>query len=189
MNTPFFTGNGDNGECTIGSTKISKDHPIIRLLGTIDELNSTLGWCRSEAERDKRINESNIIGISEMLLEIQEMLFVAQAEFGAIAFKQEIKNAITHSHTEQLEKMVFKIDEILPPLKKFIIPGGSEISSRIDIARSFARRVERLAVETAKELEISSAMLQFLNRLSGALFALARYSNFINKVEEKNPSY
>jgi cob(I)alamin adenosyltransferase len=189
MNTPFFTGNGDNGECTVGSTKISKDNPVIQLLGAIDELNSTLGWCRSEAERDANINGHDKIAISQTLLETQEMLFVAQAEFGAIAFKQEVKNSIVHAHTEKLEKIVFKIDETLPPLKKFIIPGGSELSARIDIARSFARRVERIAVATAKELNISISMLQFLNRLSGMLFALARYSNFINEVEEKNPSY
>jgi cob(I)alamin adenosyltransferase len=189
MNTPFFTGNGDNGECTVGSIKIAKDHPVIQLLGAIDELNSTLGWCRSESDRNANIKKSDDISVTNILLQTQEILFVAQAEFGAMAFKQTPKNVISVSHTEYLEKTVFKIDATLPPLKKFIVPGGSELSSRIDIARSFARRVERLAVQTAKELEISATMLQFLNRLSGMLFALARYSNFINGVEEKNPSY
>ena len=97
--------------------------------------------------------------------------------------KSKIK--ITKLKTERLEKEIAKIDKVVPPIKKFIIPGGSELSTKLDFARALARRAERDAVR----MKASPDLLQYLNRLSSLLFALARLANFRLKLKEKNPKY
>ncbi|MDI6821160.1 MAG: ATP:cob(I)alamin adenosyltransferase, partial [Patescibacteria group bacterium] len=96
---------------------------------------------------------------------------------------------VTENKTKALENLIGVIDKITPPLKKFIIPGGSELSARLDVARVFARDLERDAVRFSKSLSISKELLQFFNRLSSALFALARYTNFKLGITEEHPTY
>ncbi len=89
-----------------------------------------------------------------------------------------------------LEVAVEKIDRDIPPLQKFIIPGGSKESAMLDFARTLARRAERKVVTFHKEgAEVSDELLQYINRLSSALFALARYLNHIKGIKEDHPSY
>lgn len=166
--TIFFTGRGDKGKSVMGTKKIAKGDPVFELLGTLDELNSWLGYCQYKPLRD-----------------IQEDLFIAQAEIGLKAMGQKSKIQITNIKTKKLEKEIIKIDKIIPPIKKFIIPGGSELSAKLDYARALARRAERAAVRA----KASPELLQYLNRLSSILFAHARLVNFKLKKKEQNPSY
>ncbi len=166
--TIYYTGRGDKGKSEMGAKKIAKDDPIFEALGSLDELNSWLGLCQ-----DKRLKP------------IQEDLFIAQAEIGLAAMGRKSKIKITKLKTERLEKEIAKIDKVVPPIKKFIIPGGSELSTKLDFARALARRAERDAVR----MKASPDLLQYLNRLSSLLFALARLANFRLKLKEKNPKY
>lgn len=172
--TIYFTGKGDKGKSAMGAKKISKADPLFEVLGTLDELNSWLGVCQYKK-----------------LKPLQEDLFIAQAEIGLKAMGKKSKIQITKSKTQHLENKILEIDHIVPQIKKFIIPGGSELSTKLDYARALARRAERALVKAseANEAISSSVLLQYLNRLSSYLFALARLVNFRLKLKEEHPNY
>lgn len=185
MRTKFFTGSGDGGKSKIGKRRISKADFLFEVLGSLDELNSWLGLCRIEAGKNKKLAEFSLI-----LKEIQNSLFIVQAEIAAAGFgfkKKKIK--ISSEKTIFLETAIKKIDALLPKLNKFVIPGGNELTARLDFARALSRRVERQAVNFSRKKKLSGETLKFLNRLSSCLFALARYVNFRLGIKEENPSY
>ncbi len=176
--TIYYTGRGDKGKSDMGAKKIAKDDPVFEALGSLDELNSWIGLCQLKAK-------------SYNLKAIQEDLFIAQAEIGLATMGRKSNIKITKSKTERLEKEIARIDRIVPPIKKFIIPGASELSAKLDFARALARRAERDAVKanSLKPNTCSPELLQYLNRLSSLLFALARLVNYRLKKKEQNPSY
>ena len=161
--TIYYTGRGDNGKSQMGARKIAKDAPLMEALGALDELNSWLGFCNYKKLRP-----------------VQETLFIAQAELGMYS-----KLRVKKEKTLELEQEIAKIDKLVPSIKKFIIPGGSELATKLDFARALARRAERTAVKA----RVSADLLQYLNRLSSLLFALARLVNFRLKLKEENPTY
>ncbi len=214
MKTRFFTGRGDKGQSAFGNKRIAKDDALFELLGNLDELNSWLGLCAVEAKKTfskkkagpvrngpplgpsgaRRAGEiSNGAGslVFESLEYLEEDLFIAQAEAAAIGFSYSIKTIprITEAKTARLEHTIQKIDTMLPTLRNFVLPGGSELSAMLDIARAISRRAERSAVAFGRRAAFSKEFLQFMNRLSSALFALARYTNYVLRVKEKNPKY
>jgi len=192
-NTLFFTRNGDNGKSAMGKKNISKSDSLFTLLGALDELNSWIGFC---VACDMGKSEPTV-DIEKILFRLQEMLFIAQAEIGAIGFGArltdgQVKNptiAITEHHVREIEKVIFDIDAVVPPLKHFVLPGGTMRAASLDIARVVARKTERIAVKFSKKKKVSPEFLQFLNRFSSMLFALARYVNFISGKKETRPSY
>lgn len=182
----FFTGRGDDGKSVMGKKNISKGDSLFALLGALDELNSWIGFCVA-CERGKL---ESTIDIEKALFRLQEMLFIAQAEIGAVGFG--MKNptiVITEHHVREMEKIISDIDTIIPPIKHFVLPGGTMCAASLDIARVVARRTERIAVKFSKKKKISPEFLQFLNRFSSILFALARYTNFVSGKKEARPSY
>lgn len=182
MKTKFFTGKGDKGQSAFGKKKLPKDDILFDVLGNLDELNSWMGLCRVAASRD----------IAPVLREIQETLFMVQADVAAIGFGYKTKGFREKIgwKTIELEKIIGKIDKKLPAIKKFILPGGSELSARLDVARVIARRAERATVRFNNDKKkLPPELLQFLNRLSSVLFAFARYANYAKKVREENPKY
>jgi cob(I)alamin adenosyltransferase len=184
MKTLFYTGKGDGGKSQIGKKKFSKAVPMLELLGALDELNSMVGFARVVA-RGKSIK------LNSKILRAQEILFIAQAEVAASALSfPKPKNIISDRHVGELEKIIGEIDKNLPPLKNFVIPGGSELASRLDLVRTVARRTERMAVKLSENKQkISGEVLKFLNRLSSAFFALARQANKLEGVKEQHPRY
>lgn len=189
MRTKFFTGVGDAGKSKIGKLEISKADFLFEVLGSLDELNSWLGFCRVEAGKQVYKKISKNLNIASILKEIQEIIFIVQAEIAAIGFNFPASKKISPQKTAFLENTIKKIDRELPPLKKFVVPGGSEISARLDVARATARKTEKIIIEFSKKKNLSPELLKFLNRLSSCLFALARYVNFKLGIKEKNPSY
>jgi len=182
MKTKFFTGKGDKGTSAFGKKKLPKDDLLFDVLGNLDELNSWTGFSKVSAPKE----------ISETLGEIQQALFLVQADVAAIGFAYKAKSFAGKIgvKTERLEKTIGGIDRKIPPIKKFILPGGSELSARLDVARVIARRAERAAVRfNNRKKRLPPEILQFLNRLSSAFFALARYANRMKKIKEENPSY
>jgi len=173
--TIYYTGKGDKGTSKMGARKMAKSDPLFELLGSLDELNSWLGVCQYKK-----------------LKAIQEDLFIAQAEIASIAIsKIKSQKSKLQIKTNKLEEEIAKIDKIVPTITKFIIPGASELSAKLDYARTLARRAERSALKTneANKATSSAELIQYLNRLSSYLFALARLVNFRLKLKEHNPSY
>ncbi len=185
MNTKFYTGKGDGGESFVGKKKISKDSAALEALGSLDELNSWLGLCRAAGNNLKKTT----IDVTEALRKVQEQIFIIQAEIAVLVFEYPGGPKLNASHLEGLEALIKDIDALLPPLTKFIVPGASEVSARLDVGRTLARLAERRVVTLSIHEKISPDVLGYMNRLSSALFAIARYTNHIQGVSEDNPRY
>lgn len=178
--TKYFTGKGDKGKTSFNGEKVSKSSLFIEVLGSLDELNSWLGVAKTE------VNNEFIL---DSIKEIQEFLFIAQAEIAVSGTENKLSTTISVEETKKLELIIKKINEEVPEITNFIIPGGSQESTVLDFGRALARRTERKIVQFSKEQNISDEILQFINRLSSVLFALARYSNYQKDIKEKHPKY
>ncbi len=179
--TRFYTKQGDYGTSILGSKKVSKDDPIFAALGNLDELNSWLAVCRTEAAKLKNV--------SVILKSIQESLFIAQAEIASVGMGYQPKIKMAAVRTSNLEKEIEKIDQVVPEITKFIIPGGCKLSTQLDFARAIARRAERGIRKYDKIKKLRPELLQYINRLSSILFALARFVNYKLRIKEENPNY
>jgi len=186
----MFTGKGDNGTTTLFDCKqgrISKSAVLIEALGSVDELNAYLGIVKVYSEIDKlnlKQGSKNIL-YSHIIEEIQQNLFIIQAELGGSKMSVDKKELI------KIEKIINQIGKVLPPITSFTISGGSIISSGLDFARTLARKSERRIISVADEGSriISPATISYLNRLSSILFALSRYANYIFSIPENHPKY
>ncbi|MEI9942742.1 MAG: cob(I)yrinic acid a,c-diamide adenosyltransferase [Chitinophagaceae bacterium] len=179
MSTKIYTKTGDKGTTSlIGGTKVPKSHLRIEAYGTTDELNSYIGLCKdllTDAHSKK------------ILQEIQDRLFTIGSSLACDPAK-EPKMKIPDLEEEDitlLEKEIDTMNEAIPPMKSFILPGGHATVSHLHIARCICRRAERCCVrlELEKE-EIEPIVIKYLNRLSDYLFVLARYTAHQLKAEE-----
>ena len=175
----IYTKTGDKGLTSlIGGTRVSKNHIRIDSYGTIDELNSFLGLCIDSINDEK----SKIV-----LKEIQDRLFTIGSSLACDPDKEPLMRLPDLKDTDItfLEKEIDGMNEVLPVMKSFILPGGSVAVSHIHIARCVCRRAERICVAMQEnELFIDVKVVQYINRLSDYLFILARYIAHISKVEE-----
>lgn len=190
MKTQFFTGKGDSGESHFGKVTLKKSSLGADFLGALDELNSWVGLTKVEADKegDYRNEEFNF-SVSDILKKIQNHLFILQAEIASLIFELGGDKKITAEKTKETEEIIQKIDEVVPPINKFILTGGAELSARLDVCRAISRRVERLAKKFSEEKELSGDVLKYLNRLSSLFFAMARYVNHVQGIEEESPDY
>lgn len=171
MAQKIYTKTGDKGKTSlIGGTKVLKSHLRIEAYGTIDELNSFIGLC---------LDHLKPYNISNSLAEIQDRLFTIGSALACDPDK-ETKLKIPDLHeadVELLEKEIDKMNEVLPPMKSFILPGGHVAVSNLHIARCVCRRAERCCVRMQKkEMEVDPLIIKYLNRLSDNLFVLARFA-------------
>jgi len=164
----IYTKTGDKGETSlIGGTRVPKYHLRIEAYGTVDELNSWIGLIR-----DQEMTTSN----KELLLEIQDRLFTIGSLLASDPDKSKMKLPVLHQQDiDLLEQEMDKMEENLPPLKSFILPGGHSTVSYIHIARCVCRRTERLVVHLSDDNVIDSKISIYLNRLSDFLFMLGRF--------------
>lgn len=170
-----YTGRGDKGETDLGSGEsISKDSERLEAYGTIDELNSMLGVVASKSSRK-----------GEEIEEIQNELHILQAELADM----NSEHKITREDVERLEDRCDELQEELPPSRGFVIAGGTEAASFLQLARSVTRRAERRVAGLKEEKYIRPEVLTYVNRLSDLLFLMARHENHLEGVEEKNPDY
>jgi len=164
----IYTKTGDQGKTSlIGGTRVLKFHPRIEAYGTIDELNSYIGLIR-----DHDIAPH----FKEILLEIQDRLFTAESLVALDpASKIEVKLPQLHdSDIELLEKEIDAMNEVLPELSSFILPGGHPVVSYCHVARCVCRRAERLIIRLNQSQTVPDKVIPYLNRLSDYLFVLAR---------------
>ncbi len=164
----IYTRTGDKGLTSlIGGTRVPKFHPRIEAYGTIDELNSYIGLIRDQ----------DIGGhYKDVLLEIQDRLFTSES---IIALDPGAKPAVSlpelnESDITFLEKEIDGMNEGLPELRSFILPGGQTVVSYIHIARCVCRRAERCVIRLQRAQPVDEKVVKYLNRLSDYLFILAR---------------
>jgi len=168
-----YTKTGDKGTTSLyGGVKVSKNNIRIDAYGTVDELNSAIGIIRS-CEISSKYNLQ--------LIEIQKDLFQVGAELATPPEKLYLANGqcrlpklISDSEIETLEKWIDEMDEELPVMTHFILPGGNLGASQAHLARCICRRAERITVALTEVDEIRAENLRYLNRLSDYLFTLAR---------------
>ncbi|MBX0294744.1 cob(I)yrinic acid a,c-diamide adenosyltransferase [Haloarcula nitratireducens] len=177
---PIYTGRGDQGQTDLRNMeRVSKDSRRIEAYGTVDEVNALVGVVRPTGQDD----------VDEHLREIQNHLHIVQADF-ANPQPEEGDPRITEDHVDEIEAVVDEANEELDPLESFILPSGSEPGAKLHHARAVCRRAERRAVSfTAEEAGVNETAIVYLNRLSDALFTLARLVNKREGVREENPEY
>jgi len=169
--TRVYTRTGDDGTTGLGGgQRVPKDSPRIAAYGTVDELSSQIGVAIA-AGLDSRL--------TAVLERIQNDLFNAGSD---LCIREEDKArmpvpVIEERHVRGLEELMDALSEELPPLDNFILPGGSPGAAGLHVARTVCRRAERELVTLAREEAIGPQILVYLNRLSDALFVMARYEN------------
>jgi len=163
----IYTKTGDKGLTSlIGGTRVPKYDLRIESYGTVDELNSYIGMIR---DYDISIEQK------DFLKEIQDRLFTIGAALASDPEKSKMKIPdLNHIDIELLEKEMDRMNEVLPELKHFILPGGDQAVSFCHIARCVCRRAERIAVHLNEESFVDEKVIIYLNRLSDFLFTLAR---------------
>lgn len=176
--TKVYTRTGDEGTTGLGGgQRVSKDSLRIAVYGTVDELNSQLGLALCSALDDE---------IAAALVRIQNELFHLGSDLCVLEEDKEKQPvpAIEERHIEALETEIDDLVARLVPLQNFVLPGGSSGAAQLHLARTVCRRAERLLVALAAEEPVGPFTLQYLNRLSDALFVMARYENHKQGVED-----
>jgi len=175
----IYTKTGDGGTTSlIGGTKVSKAHLRIEAYGTVDELNSYIGLCKDLLQ---------VMQANSILQEIQDRLFTIGSAL-ACDPEKETKMKIPDLKEDDitlLENEIDKMNDSLPAMKSFILPGGHPTVSHVHVARCICRRAERNCVRLQLEKnEVEPIITKYLNRLSDYLFILARYTGHVLKVAE-----
>ncbi len=162
----IYTKTGDQGETGLfGGKRLSKDHIRIESYGTVDELNAHIGMLRDLAPQyEQRL----------LLREIQDRLFTIGSNLASDPDKNMTTPDVKESDIKVLEDAMDKMDEQLPPLKNFILPGGHPTVSACHIARTVCRRAERSVVSLQHHSQVDAIIIRYLNRLSDYLFVLGR---------------
>jgi cob(I)alamin adenosyltransferase len=180
MSFKIYTKTGDSGQTSlIGGTRIPKSHIRIEAYGTVDELNSWIGVIRDHIPHHSDINL--------FLADIQDRLFTVGSSLACDPLKNQ-KMSIPDLKSEDitlLEKQMDEMDQSLPVLKNFVLPGGYPPASFCHVARCVCRRAERICVAMDAENEqVDPIVIQYLNRLSDYLFMLSRYLLHQNNGQE-----
>lgn len=173
----IYTKKGDEGKTSlIGGTRVAKYHLRIETYGTVDELNSVIGVIRDQVEDDD---------CRDILKEIQNRLFTVGSSLASDPNKSKMSIPdLLEADVELLEKEMDRMNEGLPELKNFILPGGYLPASFCHMARCVCRRAERLAVHLSNDEEVDPLVVKYLNRLSDYFFVLARYLAHLNNAPE-----
>lgn len=166
-----YTRTGDDGQTGLfGGARVSKASLRVEAYGSIDELNSVLGVARATGLPANLDSE---------LARIQSELFEVGAELATVPAKLDKLTLpkIGAEDTARLERAIDALDEVLEPLKTFVLPGGSIGASQLHAARTVARRAERAMVELAASEPLRDELVKYVNRLSDLLFTMAREAN------------
>ena len=187
----FYTRKGDDGRSRIGKKVVSKTCLEVEALGQLDELNSMIGVLKSQKIPFK---------LQAILYQVQENLFIIQSHLANLMLGGNFKVPKFENHkVKEIEKIIDYIEDKLPPLKKFVIPGANETSAWLDFLRAKSRNTERVILKIENcppsaepgrgrgKLKIDASILAYMNRLSSLFFALARWEARGKK--EQNPSY
>lgn len=181
----IYTKGGDKGETALaGGQRVPKDSLRIECYGTVDELNAFVGLacvtCGEESARSLRLGR-----LVEILRRVQHELFNLGSQLSTLPQDLHPKQArITSTEIEQLEHEIDAMNEELPALRSFVLPGGTRLNAELHAARTICRRAERLTVALARLEEAPPEAVKYLNRLSDALFVWSRWVNHVMGVPE-----
>jgi len=172
----LYTRTGDAGTTALfGGARVPKHHPRIDAYGTLDELNATLGVALSALEDGS--GRSAFAPLVAVLTRVQHDLFVAGADLATPLDARPFVPRIDAAQVAALEADIDRFDGDVPPLRQFILPGGTAAAAHLHVSRTVCRRAERLTVEAAEREAFNPQVLVYLNRLSDLLFAAARWAN------------
>ena len=172
----IYTKSGDKGSTSLfGGTRVSKDDIQIEAYGTVDELNSCIGLL---------ISGINDEAVSIELKSLQPLLFDIGSHLASDGSSEDYLPPLDDAKTEFLEKRIDQMSEDLPPLKSFIMPGGSENIARAHICRTVCRRAERRVTALSQVKDVNPFIIVYLNRLSDYFFVISRYLALKEGVDE-----
>ena len=173
--TKVTTKTGDKGETSLGrGERVRKDHPRVNALGDLDYLNSVIGWTVSPFSDSQ---------IGQELKKIQQDIFNIS---GDISLPDSESALLKKERVKDIEDHIDIITNKLPPLKEFILPGGSELISRLHIARTSCRNAERSLISMYGNENLNQLHAKYMNRLSDYLFSLARLVKHNEGVKEEH---
>jgi cob(I)alamin adenosyltransferase len=172
-----YTKQGDAGETHLaGGQRVAKDATRIAAYGTLDELNAFVGLARQSVEQALP-NHPAIAPLDAILFRVQHELFNAGSILATLPEDVHPKQArITAADTAQLEREIDAMNEELPPLRSFVLPGGSRLNAELHICRTICRRAERICITLAREEPVDPEIVKYLNRLSDAFFVWTRWA-------------
>jgi cob(I)alamin adenosyltransferase len=175
----IYTKRGDLGETSLlGGTRVPKDHLRVAAYGDVDETNAALGAVRAVAEpRLARL----LVAIQKQLLAIGALLADPTRRVAA----KQAKSAPRVLDVRRLERAIDVREAAMPPLRSFVLPGGTPAAALLHQARTVCRRAERSVVTLAREADVDPRIVVYLNRLSDLLFVLARFENHQAGVTEE----
>ena len=167
-----YTKRGDSGETGLaGGQRVGKDALRIEAYGTIDELNAFVGIARSSLD-------AGLAKLDGILLRVQHELFNAGSILATLPEDVHPKQArVTAGDTARLEREIDEMNEGLPPLRSFVLPGGSRLNAELHVCRTICRRAERECIRLARTEAIDPEIVKYLNRLSDAFFVWTRWAS------------
>ncbi len=177
MLNKIYTRQGDKGQTQlVGGTQVPKDSLRIEAYGTVDELMSVIGLA---VEALREASQVELRQVVSHLKQIQNKLFDTGSVLASDPKKMEEKMRVLIGPDDAtaLEQEIDRMNESLPALKSFVLPGGSQAAAALHLARTVCRRGERIVVALQRQEDVPAAVLIFLNRLSDYLFVLSRYVN------------
>ena len=175
----IYTRTGDAGQTgLLGSARVPKDHLRVAAYGDVDETNAAVGLVLAHSRSPR---------LERLLRQVQADLFALGAELADVrrTRKQQAKAAVTAAMVARLEKEIDDRDAVLPPLRAFVLPGGTPAAAFLHLARTVCRRAERSVVALARSSKVEPLTLVYLNRLSDLLFVLARHENHRARRQER----
>jgi cob(I)alamin adenosyltransferase len=173
-----YTRVGDGGETSLaGGQRAPKDSPRIECYGQVDELNAFAGAARATVE-ELAAGQPALAPLGAILLRVQHELFNLGSILATLPRDVHPRQArITEAEVKRLEAEMDAMNEDLPPLRSFVLPGGSRLNAELHICRTVCRRAERACVKLARETEVPAEAVQYLNRLSDAFFVWSRWAS------------
>jgi len=171
----IYTKRGDSGETSLaGGQRVPKDALRIEAYGTVDELNSFVGLACVTCEEQS----GHVLRLAGILRRVQHELFNLGSILSTLPADVHPKQArVTEAEVLQLEREIDEMNDELPALRSFVLPGGTRLNAELHVGRTICRRAERLLVALAREEEIPPEAVRYLNRLSDALFVWSRWVN------------
>jgi len=180
-----YTRGGDKGETSLaGGERLPKDAPRIEAYGTVDELNAYIGVARQTAE-DLLSAHPALAELDTILKRVQHELFNVGSILATLPKDVHPRQPrVTQAEITQLEKEIDRMNEGLPELRSFVLPGGCRLNAELHVCRTVCRRAERHSVALSRGEEIDPDIVRYLNRLSDALFVWSRWASHTLGVPE-----
>lgn len=176
---PIYTKTGDKGKTSLFSGKrVYKDDLRVETYGTLDELNSAIGLSISYISKSNKESKYMV----QLLTSVQSTLFYIGSYFADLP---DVVNDIDFdTELTSFEKSIDRVMSEMPKFTNFVLPGGGKSGASLHVARTIARRLERLVVRLNRREKVDPRVIKYINRLSDLLFAMARYANFIEGKKE-----